>query len=39
MKEVKALNDKNTDKIKKNVLRGTPKNPVIKTITATQESD
>ena len=39
MKEVKTLNEKNTDITKYYVLRGTPKNPVIKTIPATQESD
>ena len=39
MKEVKTLNEKNTDKTKYYVLKGTPKNPVIKTISATQESN
>ena len=39
MKEVKTLNEKNTDKTKYYVLRGTPKNPVIKTVPSTQKSD
>ena len=39
LKEVKTLNEKNTDKTKYYVLRGTPKNPVIKTIPATQKAE